>query len=184
MCLSLGAARCPCSLNEPIVKGGNVDNSIRQDGLNARPIRKSLRLTFRVAGGEVQLVSYERLDMICPPSVVERPEMGKHGGFWLELRDANDQVLFHRILDNPLGASVEVHSPDGKIERIFGDVKENVFEVLLPDDHNAQTVALIGESLDSAALRKRKRRESRELARFDLPQGGKGMIPEVRGGGQ
>jgi hypothetical protein len=149
-----------------------MENIVGPEGQHVRQSRKSLRLTFRVADGEVRLVSYERLDMIGPPSVGERPEAGKHGGFWMELRDGDDRVLFYRVLHSPLGASVEVHSPDGKIQRVFGDLKENVFEVLLPDDSNAKTVALMGESLEPVTLRERE--AARELARFDVPKGEKG----------
>jgi len=113
--------------------------------------------------------------MICPPSVGERPEAGRHGGFWMELRDANDRVLFHRLLHSPLRDSVEVHSPDGKIRREFGDVKESIFEVLLPDDSDAKSITLMGESLDLAKARKKRRGASSELARFDVPKGAKGV---------
>jgi hypothetical protein len=149
---------------------------------HVRPYRKSLRLTFRVADGEVRLVSYERLDMICPPSVGERPETGRNGGFWMELRDTNNRTLFHRILDNPLGDSVEVHSPDGKIQRVFGAVKENVFEVLLPDDSQAKTIAFIGESMEPATVRQEQVAAARELARFNVPEGMKGGEADTRGG--
>lgn len=151
-----------------------MENITRPDSLYSRQFRKSLRLTFRVADGEIQLVSYERLDMICPPSIGERPEAEKHSGFWVELRDANDNVLFHRILNNPLGDSVEVHSPDGKIRREFGDVKESSFEVLLPDEASAKYITLMGEYLDRAKPRKKRAVGSSELARFDVPQGEKG----------
>src|SRR2546428_604070 len=101
---------------------------------NVRPPRKTLRLTFRVTDGNIRLVSYERIEMVCPPSIGERPEAGKHGGFWVELRDASDRVLFHRLLHSPFANSVEVHSPTGEIERKFGPTAESTFEVLLPDD--------------------------------------------------
>jgi hypothetical protein len=149
---------------------------------HVRPYRKSLRLTFRVADGEVRLVSHERLDMICPPSVGERPETGRNGGFWMELRDTNNRILFHRILENPLGDSVEVHSPDGKIQRVFGAVKENVFEVLLPDDSQAKTIAFIGESMEPATVRQERVAAARELARFNVPEGMKGGEADTRGG--
>jgi hypothetical protein len=115
-------------LTKALFMGGNMANIVRPEGKQVKRFRKSLRLTFRVANDEVRLVSYERLNMICPPSVGDRPEAGKHGGFWMELRDADDRVLFHRLIYSPLGNSVEIHSPDGKIHREFGDVKENIFE--------------------------------------------------------
>jgi hypothetical protein len=162
-----------------------MTNDIRSQGPSIRQSRKSLRLTFRVADGEVRLVSYERLDMICPPSIGERPEAGKHGGFWMELRDASDRVLYHRLLHAPLGDSVEVYSPDSEIRRDFGAVKQSVFEVLLPDDADARSIVLIGEYLDPARARDDRARGARELARFDVPpEGEKGGKAEIRGGGQ
>lgn len=151
-----------------------MEKNGRLEARRVKPYRKTLRLTFRAAGGEVRLVSHERLDMICPPSVGERPAAGKHGGFWLELRDAKERVLFHRLLDNPLADSVEVHSPDGKIRREFGEVKESIFEVLLPDDAGARHITLMGEYLDPAKARKAPGQRSSELARFDVPRNEKG----------
>lgn len=150
----------------------------RSEQPSGRPSRKTIRLTFRAAGGEVRLIGHERLNMICPPSFGETPEAGKHGGFWMELRDSNDRVLFHRVLDTPLGDSVEVFSPDGKIRREFGPPSERTFEVLVPDRDDASSVALVGEYLDVAKARKAQaegRPEAasgaRELARFELPKG-------------
>jgi hypothetical protein len=162
-----------------------MENNVRPQGSSARPYRKTLRLTFRVVDGEVQLVSHEQLDMICPPAIGERPEAGKHGGFWMELRDANDRLLFHRTLNSPLGDSVEVHSPDGKITRQFGTpVKENFFEVLLPAYDDASSVALMGEYLDTAKASAEGAEGSRELARFDIPKGDKDGEGSLKGGGQ
>jgi hypothetical protein len=146
--------------------------------------RRTLRLSFRVAHGEVQLVSHERLEMICPASIGELPQAGRNGGFWIELRDESDRVLFHRVLDNPLGDSVEVHSPDGKIRRVFGDVKENMFEVLIPDDSKGKTLALMGESLEPVTLRKEQVAAARELARFNVPNGMKDDQAEKQEGQQ
>lgn len=161
-----------------------MEKNIQPEGQHITHSRKSLRLTFRVANGEVRMVSYERLAMICPPSVGECPQAGKHGGYWMELRDGNDRVLFHRVLDNPLGDSVALHSPDGRIQRVFGDVKENFFEVLLPDDGNAKSVAFMGESLEPVAARKKQVAAASELARFNLPKGIKGGVSEAEGGRQ
>jgi hypothetical protein len=161
--------------------GGSMTESTQPQRPDAnRPFRKTLRLTFRVADTAIRLESHERVDMICPPSIGERPEPGRHGGFWMELHDAHDRVLFHRILETPLGDSVEVHSPDGKIERVFGAVREHVFEVLLPDDSRAKTIVFIGESLEPVTARK-EQRPARELARFNIPEGVKGGKPETRG---
>ena len=142
---------------------------------NVRPSRKTRRLTFHSSGGEVKLVSQEHLDMICPPSVGEQPEAGRHGGFWVELRGTDDEVKFFRVLNDPIEVSVEIHSPDGRIRREFGPPQDTTFEVLVPDDPTAQTLVLMGEYRPPA--REGKERSltqpvvgAQEIQRFDLSE--------------
>ncbi|SEO41067.1 hypothetical protein [Nitrosovibrio sp. Nv6] len=151
----------------------NIDQPDQAKRPDVRQSPKTLRLTFRVADGTVQLISHERLQMICPPSIGELPQARKHGGFWMELRDKSDHVIFHRLIHSPLAGSVEVHSPDGRIRREFGDVKESIFEVLLPDKPDAASVTLMGESLDVTKV-SALQAGSAELARFDIPRGERG----------
>lgn len=113
--------------------------------------------------------------MICPPVVGDKPEKGKHGGFWVELLNEKNEMLFHRPISSILN-SVEVHSPDGKIQRITGNAGQRVFEVLVPDDETATHVSLVGEELGDTKKRSAKAAAgSVELARFEIPkeQGGK-----------
>ena len=159
-----------------------MEKNIQSHGIDVKQSRKTLRLTFRIADKEIQLLTYERLDMICPPSIGEIPQVGKHGGFWMELHDARNRVLFHRVLNNPLGDSVEIHSSDGKVERVFGAPEENVFDVLLPDDRRSKTIVFIGDSLEPYTDRKEQPTAARELARFDVPKGDRGTIAETDGG--
>ena len=133
--------------------------------------RRTLRLTFRSAAGEVRLVRKERLDMICPPSVGEWPEAGRNGGYWVETQDGAGGARFFRVLHDPLRSSVEVHSPDGTIRREFGPAEDATFEVLVPDDPDATSVVLMGDAEPRRATRARRQREatgSYEMARFDL----------------
>ncbi len=142
---------------------------------------ETLRLTFRVRGGQVELVGQERVDMIAPQPPSEPLHAGEHGGFWTELKDAGDRTLAQRVVAAPVIASVEVFTPEGTIERRFGPVEDQVFEVLLPAVPDATSVTLVGETA-AATLADEEGREhlededvgTRELARFDL-------APEVRG---
>jgi hypothetical protein len=148
-------------------------NDVPPRGQNARPSRKTLRLTFRTVDGQVQLARTERLDMITPPSIGERPEAGTSSGFWMELRDASGKVLSHRILNAPLRDSVEVHAPDGTIKRVTGPASDRTFEVLLPDQDDASTVVLMGHDTRAPAdgtLRAETVTGSGELARFEIPK--------------
>ena len=131
--------------------------------------RSTLRLTIEASREGFELVSVERLQMITPPQLGERPQAGKPGGYWIELRDAEGRVLAHRIIDSTLLNSVEVHSPEGKIQREFGDVKESVIEVLLPDVPGRREAVLLGSPLKPRA--RKKPAPSGEIARFNLTSG-------------
>ena len=142
-----------------------------------KPSRKTLRLTFQVVNGEVELVKHRRVDMITPPPVGAHPETGKNGGFWMELRDENDRGLFHRTLISPAGDTVEVHSPDGAIRRDYVPSKESTFEVLVPDYGKAASIVLVGNKSGSAHTQPSMAagsapQKTRELARFAIPEGG------------
>jgi len=139
-------------------------------GARPQPSRRTLRLTFRSSAAGVSLVSVERLPMITPPQPGERPEVGKHSGQWFELRDGNERVLAHRLIDPSLLNSVEVHSPDGTIRREFGAPKDSVFEVLLPDTDDARVAVLVGDPIDRPKPGARAAARSGEIARFDLSQ--------------
>lgn len=154
-------------------------HNITSQGKTVKPSRKTLRLTFRVADGEVTLIKHERLNMITPPQIGEYPTIGKHGGFWVELRDANNFGLFHRTLHFPLGDAVEVHSPDGTIRREYAPIRERTFEVLLPDYDEATSIVFCGKYIDAEKFRREQAQPSaeapaprtRELARFEIPEG-------------
>jgi hypothetical protein len=139
--------------------------------------RRTLRLTFRASPEGVELMSVERLNIITPPQPGLRPQARTHTGHWVELRDADGRVLAHRRLNQNLIGSVEVHSPDGAIERRFGPVQDTVFEVLLPDVPMAEKAVVVGEPLDRAKERPRQYRagqkvRSGDIAEFKLPQRG------------
>ena len=143
---------------------------------SVKPSRKTLRLTFQVVGGEVKLIKHRRVNMITPPAIGEHPETGKHGGFWMELRDENDRGLFHRTLISPAGDTVEVHSPDGAIRREYVPPKESTFEVLVPDYGKAASIVLVGKKSGGAqtqpSMAAGSAPKTRELARFEIPEGG------------
>jgi hypothetical protein len=129
--------------------------------------RKTIRLTVRSSESGIEFLSAERLDMITPPQPGERPQAGQHGGWWFELRNGKGRVLAHRIVDASLLESVEVHSPNGRIERQFGEVRPGVFEVLLPDMDEARSVVLVGSPLRTSVAA-RASEASRDIASFDL----------------
>ena len=139
-------------------------------GPNPEVSRRTLRVTIRSSAKGFELMSVEHLPMITPLQPGERPEAGKHGGQWFELRDANNRVLAHRLINPSLLNSVEVHSPDGKIRREFGAIREGVLEVLLPDTDQARFVVLMGDALTPQEAAAPGAARSGEITRFDLSQ--------------
>lgn len=152
-----------------------MDHRYQPKGKAPEASRRTLRLTFRSSDDGVQLVSVERLEMITPPQPGERPEAGKHGGHWFELRDSRGRALAHRLIDSSLLDSVEVHSPDGNIQREFGAMKSGVFEVLLPDLDAGRSVVLVGNPLRRSRTAVGREEASGDIASFDLS-------PDRRGG--
>jgi len=146
----------------------------RPAGDNPPASRRTLRLTIKTSEEGFDLVSVERLNMITPPQPGERPEAGKHGGHWIELRDAENRVLAFRLIDQSLLNSVEVHSPDEKIRREFSKTKEGIFEVLLPDIDAAQSAVLVGNPIGPRKAGAKRAEPSGEIARFEISPDRKG----------
>lgn len=148
--------------------------------VGARPAtkyRNSIRITFHVTESKIEILSLQYLNMICPPTFGRPPQEGKNCGYWLEARDKNEQVLFYRLLDSPLGDSVAVHLSKGKIERKYSEAVNNTFEVLIPDIPEITHVVFIGESLEPMGFRVKNKvaqEASKELARFDMSKEQKG----------
>ena len=100
----------------------------------------AMRLTFVHRAGKLQLQSRISVDARIPAS----PPSGDHG-FWVELRDSNDNPLHKQIIHNPIVADREVFSPDPSrsVERAPGGRSEDVFSVLVPDLPDARSLALV-----------------------------------------
>ncbi len=131
--------------------------------------RKTLRLTFQPTDGGLELLSVESLKMITPAQPGERPDASRNGGNWFELRDDKGQVLAHRLIDASLLNSAEVHSPDGRLTRVFGGMKKEIFEVLLPDTAAARSAVLVGSPLNGRESVDFQSARSGDIASFDLP---------------
>ena len=128
--------------------------------------RKTLRLTFRSSEQGIELMKVERLGMITPARPGDTPQARSHGGWWFELRDGEGRALASRVVDASLLHSVEVHSPEGRIERRFGALRNTVFEVLLPDVEGARSAARVGSPLRGEAAA-RGSEASGDIAVFD-----------------
>jgi hypothetical protein len=127
-------------------------------------IRTSWRLTFRYDGTRIELIDRKRVQMIAPPITGGRPIAGEHNGTWLELRDAADQVIYHRDLRRLLGAEVEVFQPDGTVNHVVGMPGRGQFELVVPDLPQAISVTVVSSPFEEKAMHE----AAREIARFSL----------------
>ncbi|MFF8370404.1 hypothetical protein ACF05W_16350 [Streptomyces lydicus] len=123
----------------------------------------TVRFSLEYEGSQVRLVAEERLTTVVPPS--DEIDDEPHMGFWYELRDAEDQVLYSKMMYNPIALDDEVFDPESgapspvPVEEVAGS-----FWLLAPDDAQARQLVLHSSPID---------REARwdpavELARFDL----------------
>jgi len=126
---------------------------------------RTLRLTFEYEGTTVRLLSRQAVEMLAPPSD-RTDEYANHAGFWVEVRDAEDRVLYRRILHHPIQWTREAPSgdPQRPFTRVPNDSKRGVFTVLVPDFPNAQHVRLVGSPPGEPA------RAAEEIMRVDLKQ--------------
>jgi len=103
------------------------------------------RLTFTYVGREVRLEAAQSIAMRTPPSHALETR-GERAGFWFELRDAADRVLYRRITDHPLRFSVEVRTddPERPLAHEALDDPRGTFVLLAPDLPTAVYVVLVG----------------------------------------
>ncbi|SRR6266508_866003 len=105
----------------------------------------SIRLTFAYSGNDVRLVRTERVAMITPGAATP-PPAGDQTGYWVEVRDAEGNLLYHRPLHDPLRRGVEVFGdePGEAIYRVDNPDREGEFDVLVPDLPTAAEFTLHG----------------------------------------
>ena len=98
-----------------------------------QPMKAALRLSFTFDGDRVDLTRVDQLNKLIPRMPGPMPEEGKHAGSWIQLRDADDRVLFTKRLHDPLGTKVEVHDPEKGPKVAFRPPGQGTFSVLVPD---------------------------------------------------
>ena len=94
---------------------------------------RALRLIFSYKGSKAKLESQHAVEMIVPPSHPTY-DIARQSGFWFELRDAQDRVLYRRSMHDPI--QTEMEAPSGDPTRPFtrAPVKDpqGTFAILVP----------------------------------------------------
>lgn len=135
------------------------------------PSRRALRLTFEYVGDDVVLTRAERLEKRLPPSdpLLREGERAQQSGFWIELLDTDQRVVWRRVLEDPRSPTIEF--PDGErpgaLTRVAVEEPRGSFRVLAPDRADAGEVAIVASPLAPEVRPGR----ARLVARFDLRSG-------------
>jgi hypothetical protein len=105
----------------------------------------SLRLTFAYDERDVHLVRIERIAMRSSAPATPPPQKGDVG-HWIEIRDKNGELLYHRTLHDPMRESIEVvgDTSDDPLRRVPNPVRAGEFQVRVPDLPAAHELLLYG----------------------------------------
>ena len=136
------------------------------------PPTESVRLIFEFEGSEIRLVSRQPVDVVPP---VGEPVAGFEAemGFWAELRDAEEGVLFRGLVPDPMAQFPEVFSeePDQTISRAATPLEKGAFTVVVPSVPEADHLSFVrtapppgAEALGLEAV------STGEIARFSLKE--------------
>ena len=138
-----------------------------------RQWRRTLRLTFSYDGDTIRLIDRRGVAMIPPAPNTPLPATDQ-AGFWYVVRDDKDEVVYYRVIRNPMPLSVEVVSPAGEqsFTNVNRDRARGTFEILVPDTKEAASLSFFSSH---PLVPDRGRPEegsgqqaAREVARFDL----------------
>jgi hypothetical protein len=131
--------------------------------------QRAVRFVFAYDGDDVRLVSRQEIAALAPPT--DRLDTAG-GGFFAELRDSGGALLYRRVIP-PIPRDVEVfdETPDRTMSRVPVEHPTGVFTVLVPQEPDADHLALLDTTGPSAGL---EAAGAREVVRVPLrePEGG------------
>ncbi|MFB6560825.1 hypothetical protein ACFCYH_18465 [Streptomyces sp. NPDC056400] len=105
----------------------------------------TLRLIFEYEGTDIRLIFRQRVAMAPPMGGSLRECQDIEDPWVVEVRDAEQQLLYQNVMPNPIRHDAEVFSddPDHSLARVPVEVPKGAFEVLIPDVEYADHVAFI-----------------------------------------
>jgi len=115
-------------------------------------------------GSKVELVSSQSVEM---KSIISDPiqETESKSGFWYELRNAEGQIIYRHIQQNPIRYAVEVPSePERPIAWQSVKDPKGTFVLLIPDIDKADSLVLFSSPLEV----QKSQQSVKELVRFDF----------------
>ena len=130
-------------------------------------VNRSIRFTFSYRGADIKLESRQSIRMISPPSDIF-PVSGKRSGFWYELRDKENRVLYRRIIQNPVKYTVEVRSDEKETPLVWEKVKDPAgqFVLLVPELPEIESIVLVSSPFEPD----RANEEAVEITKFPVSE--------------
>lgn len=124
---------------------------------------QAVRFRLAYEGGDIRLVSQEEVVMTLPPS--DELGEGEHSGFWYELRDADEQVLYRKVIRSPLREHAEAFHPEtGAPTRVARAAEAGTFWLTVPSHPGACYLVLHSSPTEP----RRTAEAATEGSRFDL----------------
>jgi hypothetical protein len=124
---------------------------------------RAIRLVFEYEGDKLEVRDEIATETAIAPSDPIRGYEGE-SGFWIELRDDKGELVFRRILNNPIQFDVESHDPELGTRRHAVEKPRGVFTVLVPDVADARDLIVVASPLDA----ERRAAPAEPLVRFRL----------------
>jgi hypothetical protein len=110
---------------------------------------RAIRLLVEYDASGFKVRDRWQIETLAPPShPLQVPRAT--GGFWVELRDAKNNVVYRRVMPNPVQTEVEVFDPELGPHRQPTDATNGSFTVLVPDIPEAEQLAFVSSSSDPA----------------------------------
>jgi hypothetical protein len=110
----------------------------------------TLRITFSYDGPKLEIIGVQRVAMRAPAPATITPQIDQTG-YWLEVRDGDGRLLYHRSIHDPTHRHIESYGDaPGPMRLHPATATKGEFEVLVPDLPSAKTFRVHGPR-DSAA---------------------------------
>ena len=112
----------------------------------------ALRYTFEFEGAAVRMLRQRRLDKQTVPSYAREGPDGE-SGFWVELRDASQQVLYRRVMDDPTLRYEAPIDEKGALRTAEAGGRTGTFSVVVPFLPQASTLLVWASRPPEAAAK-------------------------------
>lgn len=144
-----------------------------------RPPRTAWRLTFEYEGDSVRVVGRQQVEMQAPPDESALLE-GAEDGYWVEVRDREDQPVYRQVLHEPIQTEYEVFSPEGSMHHVPAPEVKGVFQAVVPDLARGDAVVLHGPSSPAGDEGAERRADETGRAATDAGEAGATPPPSRR----